>query len=245
MSRRTCGPPRGRLPTAGYRVTRCRSIHCGPHGKQPEGQSHHRDRGGAWRRRGQRPADPGRRGQQDEGAERPRSHAVAGPRRAQVDRHAGREEDALHEQRQRDRVPQAETDLRPAGPERQVGPVHEEVEYPVAQHHEADDQPGAGVFQDGRGHAAHRNGPHERHAETVAPRVVVEGERRERGVAGIDADHFDPGEQQHRPDQIERKCGTDKRAERRARFDPFGGERDGKMAHEHRPTREGRAAWSS
>ena len=67
----------------------------------------------------------------------------------------------------------------------------------------------------------------------MAPGVVVEGERRERGVAGHNSDALHSEKQQHRPDQVQSEGARDERAQGRPRGDGFGCEGNRKVTDEH------------
>ena len=83
------------------------------------------------------------------------------------------------------------------------------------------------------GEAPDNHAPDDRHAETVAPRVVIESQRRKRGVARIDSHPFDSGKQQDWPDEIETECGRDERRQRRTRRGALGAEGHCKVTNEH------------
>ena len=93
--------------------------------------------------------------------------------------------------------------------------------------------PAAARFEHNDGEAAGDNAPHDRHAETVAPRVVIEGEWRKRGVTRIDSHPFDSCKQQNWPDEIEAECGGDQRRKGRTWRGAFGAKGNGKVANEH------------
>ena len=107
------------------------------------------------------------------------------------------------------------------------------IEHPVADDGQSDHESCCRALQHDDGEASDDNPPHDRHAEAVAPRVVVESQWRKRGMARIDSHPFDSREQQDRPDEIEAKRGGDQRREGRAWRGALGAEGDGKVTNEH------------
>ncbi|MDQ3170523.1 MAG: hypothetical protein M3Q55_10340 [Acidobacteriota bacterium] len=67
----------------------------------------------------------------------------------------------------------------------------------------------------------------------MAPRVTIEGQWGECGVAGIDAHGLDTGEQQQRPDQVEADSRGHEQAQGNPRGDAFGAECHSEMSDEH------------
>ena len=75
--------------------------------------------------------------------------------------------------------------------------------------------------------------PNARQEQAVRPGIGIEDERIECGGPGDNADPLDPGQQQERSEQIERKCRRDNPSQRNFRRPAFRGEGNGSVAYEH------------
>jgi hypothetical protein len=130
-------------------------------------------------------------------------------------------------------IPEAEPHERTTGPEREIGPMRDVVEHPVA--------------DDGRSHERKRArpGPHARrdescnhtprhaHQQAVAPWVTDEVERRERGDARHNAHRLESAHEKQRPQHIETKRGDEPGRQRHARLRLLCAKRNGKVSNEH------------
>lgn len=184
------------------------------------------------RRRAEGVAGVGGEQERDQPPEREKAGAVARRRGARVDRDSYREHRKFHRKRRRHRVPQAEADHRfTARPERQVGPVGERIQQPVAEDEQAKDE-GLTLAALQRKNAEKKT-PNQCGHETVRPGVMHEIQRRERGVAGVDPDLFDAEEQEHRPHHVHPERGGEQEGEGSARRKRFRCERYGGVADEH------------
>jgi hypothetical protein len=112
--------------------------------------------------------------------------------------------------------------------------MRDEVEQPVTDDGEADDEPGARASEDRCRNPPRRDAPDHRHAQAVAPGIVHEGQRRERGVSRLDPDRLDTDEQKYRPEKIETERGGNQRRERRPRLGTARAQGNGEMANKHR-----------
>ncbi len=207
-----------------------------PHRNEPERER--RGGHGTGRRRGrtERVRDIDDEEERDEAPKGSFADAVLGARRSREDEHPERVHRDLDGERGGHRSPEPQTDARPAGPERHVGSVADEVEEPVARDErrgEGDGPPRGARRAD---HQAQRTRPCHRRDQAVRPRVVREGEGSKRGASRGNLDPFDPGENQNGPDEIEHLRSGEEKAERQSRLEPLGRESEREVPDEHPST---------
>jgi L(+)-tartrate dehydratase beta subunit len=120
-------------------------------------------------------------------------------RAGEVEAHAGDENQPFDDQRPGHRVPQREADLHVAARrERQVGTVRDEVEEPVREHHECQHCRRQPPSCSPEKYRREEYSPYHDHQQAVAPRIVLEVERREARDARCDGDLLHAGEDFYR-----------------------------------------------
>ena len=91
---------------------------------------------------------------------------------------------------------------------------------------------GVEVAEEDVGDADVEGRPHQVHDEAVRPRIVVEGEARERGIARIHPHGLDAHEKEEGPEQIRPIHGGYERPERQTRLGPLRADCDGEVSGE-------------
>ena len=107
------------------------------------------------------------------------------------------------------------------------------VEHPVTDDQCGEDDGSTTASDPASKDETRHRGPTGYQQQAVRPRIVIEGERRERRVSRSDPRSLHAGEQEERPDEIGQLAGGEEPAERDTRRSALGGEGDSKVAEEH------------
>jgi hypothetical protein len=89
--------------------------------------------------------------------------------------------------------------------------MRDEIKRPMTQDENADDDADSPRTEEAPSGCRSQNRPHNHHDKTVAPRVRIEGEMRERRIVGVHAHDFEPTEEKKGPQQIETKSSSHSR----------------------------------
>src|SRR6266567_4553464 len=225
----------------------------GPRQENPAKQTRYREDTRIGRRRPEERAYPQGEEEPDQKPERPQTESIFRACRSNVESDAGRVDQSFDDERPGHRVPQTEAHIWSPRKHRHVRRVHQDIENPVADDAEKENEGGPQIAPDDPMNRAEENAPHDQRRQAVAPRIVVEVQGAELHQARNDANVLDPRENEHGPDQIRPLDSEEERADRNPRSRSLGGEPDAEVTDEHsfscrltsRPPQECRGAGES